>query len=112
MFGLFKYVMPETGVERFGCQEVYLPTEQLLKKVGQPHEIVEGLSTRLELHENINVTLIIRLSTRERAEDANLPDAEATELVSALTQQREDIIFRFNRHDSSLMILQSATSWP
>src|ERR1044072_8685653 len=110
MFGLFKYVVPETWVERFGRQEVNPSTEQFLKKVGQCHDVVEGLPTRLEFHENVNVTLIIRLSARERAEDTDLPDAVAAELFAALTQQREDLVFCLNRHGSGLIILQSATS--
>jgi hypothetical protein len=94
MFGFTEYVMPEVWVERFGRHQVNFSSEQLFEEFGKVKKIVKRLLSRLKLHEEINVTLVVWLAAREGAEHAETPDAEAAKVRSVLTQQRENLIFR------------------
>src|ERR1044071_7204938 len=110
MLGLFKYVVSEARVERLRGKQIDLPSEQLFEVVGEFHKVIKGLSPLLKLHEDVYVALVVRLAASEGAEHAETCDTKAAELLAVLTKEREDLLFRFNRHHSYPGIRQSATS--
>jgi len=81
------------------------PLERLLQEKGKLHEMVEGLSPRLELHEQIDIAARSLLSPNERPKKPDPPYAQGPDLGLVLADELEDV---FLRPDTGLHVVTFA----
>ena len=73
-------------------------TAQFLFQIDQQPPWEPRRRTRTGLYEEIDVAVLSGVTPGERAEHAKPSDAEASELRAVLAQERENVLFRLNRH--------------
>jgi hypothetical protein len=94
ILGLAQDVGSDVGTQRFRRDQFYAVLEQIFEKETQTHEVVEGLQFGIELDEQIDVAVLTRLPTDNRAKERETEHAESFDLLTGFRQPLHDLHLR------------------
>src|SRR3990172_3798498 len=81
---------PDVRAQRLRGDQLHAAPEQGLQEEGEAHEAVEGLPPRLELHQQVDVTVGTLVPPAKRAEQTEPPHAEAADTPFLVLQNGHD----------------------